>query len=285
MSAGEGPDKEEAQGGTAQGAPAEAGAPTPPADPTSPPAAAAAAASPPAAAAAADGVSCGDAAASGSSSASPAVPPQPHLLEDEWTLWFDSPRTRQGARTWKDGLHNVADIATVEAFWGCFSRLKAPSQLDLASTYHLFRKGVQPEWEDPANKDGGKWVVTLSPAMERQVDRIWRHLLLRLLGGTLESDLGAPPRKPLATGAVLGRRKGRPGLAVTRLALWTCRTPSSGAREELQRLGKRLREVLGLDADTRLAFDAHAASGAGGPTGTPTSPVAPPFPSGEQLQA
>ena len=28
--------------------------------------------------------------------------------------------------------------------------------------YMLFRKGIRPEWEDPANKDGGKWVVTLA---------------------------------------------------------------------------------------------------------------------------
>ena len=41
--------------------------------------------------------------------------------------------------------------------------------------YLIFKKGIRPEWEDPANKEGGKWVVTLpiEDDMEEECDRAW----------------------------------------------------------------------------------------------------------------
>ena len=29
------------------------------------------------------------------------------------------------------------------------------------SNLHYFKRGIQPLWEDPANQDGGKWVLTI----------------------------------------------------------------------------------------------------------------------------
>ena len=38
--------------------------------------------------------------------------------------------------------------------------------------YMMFKKGIRPEWEDPSNRDGGKWVVTLpiEEDMEEECD-------------------------------------------------------------------------------------------------------------------
>ena len=51
--------------------------------------------------------------------------------------------------------------------------------------YLIFKKGIRPEWEDPANRDGGKWVVTLpiEDDMEEEVDKAWLQLLLHVTGG------------------------------------------------------------------------------------------------------
>ncbi|CAG8692284.1 14801_t:CDS:2, partial [Racocetra fulgida] len=32
-------------------------------------------------------------------------------------------------------------------------------ELSAGSNYHLFKKGIKPMWEDPANEQGGKWVI------------------------------------------------------------------------------------------------------------------------------
>ena len=46
----------------------------------------------------------------------------------------------------------------------------------------LFRKGVKPEWEDPANKSGCSFDCTFKDPTPAGVDQIWQNLLLGLTG-------------------------------------------------------------------------------------------------------
>ena len=46
----------------------------------------------------------------------------------------------------------------------------------------LFRKGVNPEWEDPANKTGCSFDCNLKDLEPAQIDSIWQNLLLGLIG-------------------------------------------------------------------------------------------------------
>lgn len=92
-------------------------------------------------------------------------PPGEHRLQHPYCLWF-SRRRLIGARTsqvsWTQGfsrtLRLVAQVATVEQWWALYSHIirlqDIPPHIDL----HLFKKGIQPMWEDPANSKGGKWV-------------------------------------------------------------------------------------------------------------------------------
>lgn len=51
--------------------------------------------------------------------------------------------------------------------------------------YLMFKKGIRPEWEDPHNKKGGKWVVTLpiEEDMEEECDSAWTSLVLHIVAG------------------------------------------------------------------------------------------------------
>lgn len=46
--------------------------------------------------------------------------------------------------------------------------------LSISSNYHLFKQGIKPMWEDPANKHGGKWSIQLprNKTMS-EIDNIW----------------------------------------------------------------------------------------------------------------
>lgn len=46
----------------------------------------------------------------------------------------------------------------------------------------LFRKGVKPEWEDPANKNGCSFDCSLKDLHPSQIDELWQSLLLGLVG-------------------------------------------------------------------------------------------------------
>lgn len=51
----------------------------------------------------------------------------------------------------------VATFDMVEDFWGIFNNIRPPSRLNPGSNYHLFKVGIEPMWEHPANMNGGKW--------------------------------------------------------------------------------------------------------------------------------
>ena len=72
-------------------------------------------------------------------------------------------------------LHEVFTFGTVEEFWRMYNNTYSISEVISNTDYLIFKKGIRPEWEDPANKDGGKWVVTLpiEDDMEEECDRAW----------------------------------------------------------------------------------------------------------------
>lgn len=47
----------------------------------------------------------------------------------------------------------------------------------------MFRKGIEPKWEDPAHKQGGAWVFK---ARKQHANIIWENLLLGLIGEQFE---------------------------------------------------------------------------------------------------
>lgn len=63
--------------------------------------------------------------------------------------YIHPPNTATGE--YEAGLQRVGDFNTVEDFCRLFNWLKPPSQLEKNSNYHLFKDGIKPMWEDPAN--------------------------------------------------------------------------------------------------------------------------------------
>lgn len=49
-------------------------------------------------------------------------------------------------------------MGTVEQWWALYSHIIRLNDLPAHRDLHLFKKGIKPMWEDPANKKGGKWV-------------------------------------------------------------------------------------------------------------------------------
>lgn len=78
----------------------------------------------------------------------------------------------------------------VEDFWRMFNNLYLISEIIPNTDYLLFKKGIRPEWEDPHNKKGGKWVVTLpiEEDMEEECDEAWMNLVIHMIGGIFPED-------------------------------------------------------------------------------------------------
>ncbi|KAJ6543967.1 translation initiation factor eIF 4e-like domain-containing protein [Mycena capillaripes] len=127
------------------------------------------------------------------------------------------------------GLTVVGEFSTVEEFCRYFNWLKPPSHLERNSNYHLFKSGIKPMWEDEANANGGKWVLTMknNPAL---LDRCWNWLAMALVGEELEDGLD------LICGAVVSLRS-----KVDRIQVWT---RGKDDVEKLNGIGKKLVKLL-----------------------------------------
>jgi translation initiation factor 4E len=132
------------------------------------------------------------------------------------------------------GLTVIGEFDTVEEFCRYFNWLKPPSKLERNSNYHLFKSGIKPMWEDEANANGGKWVLTMknNPAL---LDRCWNWLAMALVGEELEEG-------DEICGAVVSLRS-----KVDRIQVWT---RNKDDVEKLNGIGKRLVKLLDIsDAD------------------------------------
>eukprot|EP00123_Amoebidium_parasiticum_P001181 comp12230_c0_seq1/m.7013 comp12230_c0_seq1/g.7013 ORF comp12230_c0_seq1/g.7013 comp12230_c0_seq1/m.7013 type:complete len:233 (-) comp12230_c0_seq1:188-886(-) len=167
-----------------------------------------------------------------------------HPLEHGWTLWFDSVNKKQNAENWGENLKQVYTFRFVEDFWGVYNSIIKPSQLQLGSNFHMFKEGVRPAWEDPANTNGGKWLLQLPMVKKEDLDAAWQNVVLGMIGEAW-SDLD--PNE--ICGAVCSPRRTN-----NRIALWT-RTGSDKAMQEA--IGRRMKQLLNLTPQQTITYQQH----------------------------
>ena len=83
------------------------------------------------------------------------------------------------SRTWEENQRPIITVTTVEDFWSLYNHIETPSKLPLGSDYSLFKaspcsgltrlslkticivaqEGIFPDWEDPRNAVGGRWMI------------------------------------------------------------------------------------------------------------------------------
>ncbi|CAO3599901.1 unnamed protein product [Absidia cylindrospora] len=173
-----------------------------------------------------------------------------HPLQNTWTLWFDNPGKKANSQSWSQNLKEIVSMDAVEDFWGVYNNIVKVDRLDTSSNYHLFKKGVRPEWEDPANANGGKFSIQFP--RNRTADAInnfWLHTLLAMIGEQFAFE-------DEVCGAVVSVRK-----VFFRIALWI---KTSDNEEIVKRIGQQLKEFLEVPSNLQVEFAPHgdAAPGA-----------------------
>ncbi|KAG0223825.1 translation initiation factor eIF 4e-like domain-containing protein [Mortierella sp. GBAus27b] len=164
-----------------------------------------------------------------------------HPLHNSWTLWFDNPGKKSTANTWEQSLKELITFDTVEDFWGVYNNIMKVCDLGTNSNYHLFKQGIKPMWEDPANKKGGKWSIQLPRNKTMgEIDNIWLYTMLACIGEAFEYE-------DEVCGVVVSVRK-----TFLRIALWT---RSSDNQERAMSLGRTLKRSANIDGV--LEYQSH----------------------------
>ncbi|EDV95694.1 eukaryotic translation initiation factor 4E1 [Drosophila grimshawi] len=161
-----------------------------------------------------------------------------HPLEHTWTLWYlENDRNK----SWEEMQNEITSFDMVEDFWSLYNHIKPPSELKIGSDYSLFKKGIQPMWEDDTNKNGGRWVISIGRCSHMELDKLWLDVLLILIGEAVHYT-------DEICGAVINLRS-----KTNKISIWT----ANGQNElALMEIGHKLLILLGLPPNN-LQYQLH----------------------------
>jgi len=162
-----------------------------------------------------------------------------HPLQNAWTLWFFK---NDKNRSWEDNQRPIITVTTVEDFWALYNHIEVPSKLPTASDYSLFKEGIFPDWEDPRNQNGGRWIINLDRRKREEcLDSHWLEIMFFLIGEHADQHAS------LVNGAVVNiRNKG------DKLAVWLSEVSQE---DSVVRVGAMVKERLGLK--NQIGFNVH----------------------------
>jgi len=164
-----------------------------------------------------------------------------HPLQNAWTLWFFK---NDKSKTWEENQRPIITVTTVEDFWSLYNHIEVASKLPTGSDYSLFKEGIFPDWEDPRNQDGGRWIISLDKtAKQGLLDTYWLEIIFFLIGEHADQHAFQ------VNGAVVNVR-----MRTDKLAVWLS---DASQPESIMDIGKQLKERLDLDTTTTIGFNVH----------------------------
>jgi hypothetical protein len=105
-----------------------------------------------------------------------------HNLSDKWTLWAHLPHNTDWSLK---SYIPISTFTTVEETIAVTESL--PAALVENCMLFMMRKGINPMWEDPKNRDGGCFSYKV---LNKNVYIAWKELTYSVVGGSLSAKAG-----------------------------------------------------------------------------------------------
>ena len=105
-----------------------------------------------------------------------------HKLSDNWTLWAHLPHNTDWSLK---SYIQISSFSTIEEVIAVTESL--PSALVENCMLFLMRKGINPLWEDPKNRDGGCFSYKV---LNKNVSIAWKELTYAVTGGSISTRNG-----------------------------------------------------------------------------------------------
>jgi hypothetical protein len=180
------------------------------------------------------------------------------MLDRRWGVWFsgrvskDAP-TRNGSRNGSGkgsskGIKQedsftapklVSSFGSIATYWTIINTIPVPSQLIVDFNLFIFQQGVDPLWEHPDNKKGGRWTISIDSKNPEKIDKAWLNTHLALVGETLDPSYEI-------VGITLARRRN-----YTRISIWTRNKEKT---TEILHIGDLFKKATGA---TKLEYQDH----------------------------
>ena len=155
-----------------------------------------------------------------------------HPLANKWVFWWFR---NDKSKSWEQNQEKIATVDTIEDFWQVHNYIEPASKLNQGCDYMVFKKGIQPDWEDFQNMAGGRWIANIDKNSDA-VDNYWLEIIFILIGEH------AGEYADMVNGAVINIRA-----KTHKLAMWLKDSNNMSAVMQIGRLMKsrlNLREMI-----------------------------------------
>jgi hypothetical protein len=133
-----------------------------------------------------------------------------HPLQHEWCFWFNGKDKLDARRKpiYGSGQEVFGKFSTVEDFWTIYNNLVTANKVIAKQEYGVFKSGIAPKWEDPANGVGGAWHLCFDTTkgkreeVQAKFNEAWLSTILLMIGEQFEHN-------DEINGAILAVRKDR----------------------------------------------------------------------------
>lgn len=164
-------------------------------------------------------------------------------IQNRYCFWYmRRSKDKLSGDSYEKNIKLLGSFQTVEHFWRLYNHIIRPDDLTVVTDYHLFKDGISPTWEDPANVRGGKWMVRLRKGLAA---RFWEELMLAIIGE--QFDVGSE-----VCGAVLSAR-----FAEDIISLWN---RNADNLEATARIRDTMRRVFRLPHFVHMEYKRHQES-------------------------
>mmetsp|Transcript_27463 Transcript_27463/g.107470 ORF Transcript_27463/g.107470 Transcript_27463/m.107470 type:complete len:201 (-) Transcript_27463:515-1117(-) len=102
-----------------------------------------------------------------------------HQLNSRFHFSFMKRSATSRNETYGSSIKEIGSFGSIEDFWSFYSHLTRPNDLAVNTDYYMFREPVKPLWEDPENKNGGRWTIRMKKGI---ANRAFEDMSICLIG-------------------------------------------------------------------------------------------------------
>eukprot|EP00300_Choanocystis_sp_HF-7_P027442 c32551_g1_i1.p1 GENE.c32551_g1_i1~~c32551_g1_i1.p1 ORF type:complete len:792 (+),score=109.86 c32551_g1_i1:103-2478(+) len=114
------------------------------------------------------------------------APGTDQALAYAWEFWFDESAPRGVSQVaYESAICSWGAFDTIVGFWKYWRAMVDVIDLPSNCNLRMFKRGIKPLWEDPANVNGGRYVVSIDSNDLEVVKFVWAELVLSLVGDQL----------------------------------------------------------------------------------------------------
>merc|ERR550519_1283034 len=164
-----------------------------------------------------------------------------HPLANKWVFWW---YRNDKSKTWEQNQEKIATVDTIEDFWQVYNYIEPASKLAQGCDYMVFKKGIQPDWEDFQNMSGGRWIVNSDRNVRGEnLDAQWLEIIFILIGEH------AGDYADMVNGAVINiRPKG------DKVCMWL---KDANNMDGVMHIGRLIKSRLNLRDKDKMPFRIH----------------------------